>query len=71
MGLIELPRTLHREVRINCSSSDQISANLNVTNADAKKRILMAAPNPSTSTTTGWPIGFWRAELTAPCWAFT
>ena len=48
-----------------------MSANLNVTNADARKRILMVAANPSTSTTTGWPIGFWWAELTHPYWAFT
>ena len=46
-------------------------ANLNVTNADAKKRILLVAANPSTSKTTGWPIGFWWAELTHPYWAFT
>lgn len=48
-----------------------MSASLNVTTADAKKRILMVAANPSTSTTTGWPIGFWWAELTHPYWAFT
>jgi putative intracellular protease/amidase len=48
-----------------------MSANLNVANPDAKKRILMVAANPSTSTTTGWPIGFWWAELTHPYWAFT
>jgi len=48
-----------------------MSANLNVTNADAKKRILLVAANPSTSKTTGWPIGFWWAELTHPYWTFT
>jgi putative intracellular protease/amidase len=48
-----------------------MSANLNVSNPAAKKRILMVAANPSTSTTTGWPIGFWWAELTHPYWAFT
>jgi len=48
-----------------------MSANLNVTNVDAKKRILLVAANPSTSATTGWPIGFWWAELTHPYWAFT
>jgi putative intracellular protease/amidase len=48
-----------------------MSANLNVTNTDARKRILLIAANPSTSQTTGWPIGFWWAELTHPYWAFT
>lgn len=47
-----------------------MSVNLNVTNADVKKRILMVAANPSTSKTTGWPIGFWWAELTHPYWTF-
>ena len=48
-----------------------MGANLNVTNAAARKRILLVAANPSASTTTGWPIGFWWAELTHPYWAFT
>ena len=30
----------------------------------AKKRILMVVANPSVSTTTGWPVGFWASELT-------
>jgi putative intracellular protease/amidase len=48
-----------------------MSANLNVLNADARKRILLIAANPATSQTTGWPVGFWWAELTHPYWAFT
>ena len=48
-----------------------MSANLNLTNPDARKRVLLIAANPSTSTTTGWPIGFWWAELTHPYWVFT
>ncbi|MFN8831981.1 MAG: type 1 glutamine amidotransferase domain-containing protein [Labrys sp. (in: a-proteobacteria)] len=35
-----------------------------------KKKILMIAANAGTSPTTGWPIGFWWAELTHPYWAF-
>ncbi|MEM8540182.1 MAG: type 1 glutamine amidotransferase domain-containing protein [Pseudomonadota bacterium] len=35
------------------------------------KRILMIIANPSTSPTTGWPVGFWWAELTHPYWTFT
>jgi putative intracellular protease/amidase len=36
-----------------------------------KRRILMIVANPATSPTTGWPVGFWWAELTHPYWAFT
>jgi putative intracellular protease/amidase len=37
----------------------------------APKRVLMLASNPSVSPTTGWPVGFWWAELTHPYWEFT
>jgi putative intracellular protease/amidase len=30
----------------------------------------MVVANPTTSTTTGWPVGFWAAELTHPYYAF-
>jgi hypothetical protein len=35
------------------------------------KRVLIVASNPAVSETTGWPIGFWWAELTHPYWEFT
>jgi putative intracellular protease/amidase len=35
-----------------------------------KKKILMIVANPGTSPTTGWPVGFWWAELTHPYWTF-
>jgi putative intracellular protease/amidase len=38
--------------------------------SNATKRILIVAANPATSPTTGWPIGFWWAELTHPYWVF-
>lgn len=47
-----------------------MSANTNVTNPDHKKKILIVAANPSVSTVTQWPVGFWWAELTHPYWAF-
>ena len=34
------------------------------------KRILMVVANATTSTTTGWPVGFWAAELTHPYYEF-
>ncbi len=47
-----------------------MSGNLNVTRPDRKKAILLIAANPAVSKTTGWPVGFWWAELTHPYWAF-
>ncbi len=35
-----------------------------------KKRVLMIVSNPATSEQTGWPIGFWVAELAHPYWEF-
>ena len=29
-----------------------------------KRKILMVVSNPAISSTTGWPVGFWAAELT-------
>ncbi len=34
------------------------------------KRVLVIAANPGISPVTGWPVGFWWAELTHPYWAF-
>lgn len=30
------------------------------------KRVALVIANPAVSTTTGWPVGFWWAELTHP-----
>jgi putative intracellular protease/amidase len=35
------------------------------------KHILMIVSNPAVSTTTGWPVGFWAAELIHPYDVFT
>jgi putative intracellular protease/amidase len=37
----------------------------------AHKRVLMVVANPTTSTTTGWPVGFWASELFHPLYEFT
>lgn len=37
----------------------------------AAKKVLMIASNPAVSAQTGWPIGFWAAELTHPYLEFT
>lgn len=36
-----------------------------------RPRVLMVVANPTTSTTTGWPVGFWAAELFHPLLEFT
>lgn len=38
--------------------------------ADYKGKILMVASSPAISKQTGWPIGFWAAELTHPLHVF-
>ena len=35
------------------------------------KRVLIVVANPRTSTTLGWPVGFWGAELTHPYYELT
>jgi putative intracellular protease/amidase len=35
------------------------------------KNVLIVVANPSTSTTMGWPVGFWGAELTHPYYELT
>ncbi len=39
--------------------------------ASSRKRIAIVLANPTTSTTTGWPVGFWWSELTHPYYVFT
>lgn len=48
-----------------------MTASINTNDPKNPKRVLMVASNPATSTQTGWPIGFWWAELTHPYWEFT
>jgi putative intracellular protease/amidase len=35
------------------------------------KRVLLVVANPAVSTTLGWPVGFWAAELTHPYYEMT
>jgi len=42
----------------------------NVVNQKQPKRIAIVISNPSVSTTTGWPVGFWWSELTHPYYVF-
>lgn len=38
--------------------------------AVAPKKVLIVAGNAGTSPVTGWPVGFWLAELSHPYWTF-
>jgi putative intracellular protease/amidase len=44
---------------------------LNPFNPDKPKHVAIIISNPAVSTTTGWPVGFWWAELTHPYFHFT
>lgn len=39
--------------------------------ASKPKKVLIVVANPATSTTLGWPVGFWGAELTHPYYELT
>lgn len=43
----------------------------NVVNAKQPKRVAIVIANGATSSTTGWPVGFWWSELAHPYLAFT
>lgn len=47
-----------------------MSGAIDVLDPDKPKRVVVLASNPAVSEQTGWPIGFWWAELTHPFWEF-
>lgn len=42
----------------------------NPSNKHKPRRVAIVIANPATSSTTGWPVGFWWSELTHPYHAF-
>lgn len=46
------------------------AASIDISNPQKPKRVAIVASGPSVSQQTGWPIGFWWAELTHPYWEF-
>ncbi len=50
-------------------NADQHHEVVDVTRTQRPK-ILMVVANPTTASTTGWPVGFWASELTHPYYAF-
>jgi len=45
-----------------------MSGSIDMLNPDKPKRVVIVASNPAVSKQTGWPIGFWWAELTHTYW---
>lgn len=52
------------------SSIKEVQSYVHFHGAPSKGKILMVASSPATSQQTGWPIGFWAAELTHPLLVF-
>ncbi|MBC7893029.1 MAG: type 1 glutamine amidotransferase domain-containing protein [Sphingobacteriaceae bacterium] len=44
--------------------------NPNVVSPERPKRVALVIANPTISTTTGWPVGFWWSELAHPYYEF-
>jgi putative intracellular protease/amidase len=47
-----------------------MTATIDVLDPAKPKRVAILASNPATSPVTGWPVGFWWAELAHPYWEF-
>jgi putative intracellular protease/amidase len=52
------------------SAITEVQSYVHFHGAPIKGKILMVASSPATSKQTGWPIGFWAAELTHPLRVF-
>jgi putative intracellular protease/amidase len=48
-----------------------VRASVDIVNPERPKRAVIVASNPAVSEQTGWPIGFWWAELSHPFWELT
>ena len=52
-------------------SVGRVGASVDILNPERPKRIVILASNPAVSEQTGWPIGFWWAELSHPFLEFS
>ena len=48
-----------------------MAGEIDILHPETPKRVAVLASNPTVSKQTGWPIGFWWAELTHPYWELT
>jgi putative intracellular protease/amidase len=66
-------KTLKRQYQLKQLTMETLTERLNYVHPHgqpAKGKILMIASSPAVSEQTGWPIGFWAAELTHPLRVF-
>jgi putative intracellular protease/amidase len=56
---------------MNLANVESHGEHIDVTNPQRRPHVLMVVANPSVSTTTGWPVGFWAAELFHPYYEFS
>lgn len=52
------------------NTPNEVQSYVHFHGAPSKGKILLVASSPTVSQQTGWPIGFWAAELTHPMWVF-
>jgi putative intracellular protease/amidase len=69
-GVAPAPREWKETEMATVQGADQHHEVVDVTTSK-RPTVLMVVANPTTSTTTGWPIGFWAAELTHPYYEFS
>ena len=48
-----------------------MAASIDILDPAKPKRVAILASNPAVSPVTGWPVGFWWAELVHPYWELT
>src|SRR5678816_2421543 len=53
------------------SGVDMSLRDSNIVHPRHPKRVAIVISNPAVSSTTGWPVGFWWAELTHPYFRFS
>ncbi len=53
------------------SPSDAASSDAASSDSSSARNILIVAANPATSTTLGWPVGFWASEVIHPFHVFS
>ncbi len=51
--------------------TDTHHESVDVTQPSSRPHVLMVVANPTTSSTLGWPVGFWAAELFHPLYEFS
>lgn len=69
-GVINAQHSKSTKNQKNMENLKEVNSYVHFHGAPSKGKILMVASSPSVSKQTGWPIGFWAAELTHPMLVF-